>query len=207
METTIAPNVRETTGRMSSSALNNKPDQRTNSDYMRQLLDAQKRAFIAEGKVSAATRMDRLKRIYQMIGNNQQAIIEACQRDFGNRSRHQSQMSEILVIMEGMRKTIKHVEKWMRPEKRQADFPMNLLGARAHVEYQPKGVVGNLSTWNFPVYTAIMPLAGVFAAGNRAMLKLSEVTPEVSVLLQKIIADYFDETECVGIIGGPETGA
>jgi coniferyl-aldehyde dehydrogenase len=207
MEMTIAPTaLKENTGNRSAK-LSGRNDQSSPRDGMYQVLERQRQAFTSEGRVSAETRMDRLNRIYRMIGKNKQVIVDACQQDFGNRSRHQSQMSEVLAIMDGMRNTIKQVKTWMQPEKRRVTFPMGLLGAKARIEYQPKGVAGILSTWNFPVYTAIMPLAGVFAAGNRAMIKLSEVTPATSLLLQSIIADYFDETELVGITGGPDIGA
>ena len=112
-----------------------------------------------------------------MIGENKDAIILACNKDFGNRYLHQSQMAE---VMGGFEHCIKNVKTWMRHEKRPVQFPMNVMGAKARVEYVPKGVVGNLGTWNFPVYTAILPCAGILAAGNRVMVKLSELTPHTS---------------------------
>jgi coniferyl-aldehyde dehydrogenase len=178
-----------------------------NSASMQSILDQQQQAFTQEGFVSADTRIERLRRTYKMIGNNQQLIIDACNADFGNHSRHQAQMSEVMAVMGGMEESIKHITKWMRQDKRRVMFPLNLFGAKARVEYQPKGVVGNISTWNFPVYTAILPLAGIFAAGNRAMIKLSEVTPETAALLQRLINEYFDASECAGITGGPDIGA
>ncbi len=174
---------------------------------MKTLLEAQQKAFLQHGFVSADTRIDCLQRAYKMIGENQKDIIEVCHLDFGNRSRHQSQMSEILAVMGGLKHTIEHVEKWMQTDKRKVMFPLNLFGAKARVEYQPKGVIGNISAWNFPVYIGVLPLAGIFAAGNRAMIKFSELSPQTATLMQQLIASYFHETECVGITGGPEVGA
>lgn len=174
---------------------------------MKSLLAKQQQAFLQEDFNNPATRIDRLQRAYLLIGENQQALVDACNRDFGNRSRHQSQMSDILSTMEAMQYASKHLRKWMKPSKRKVMTPLNLFGARARIEYQPKGVVGNISTWNFPVHVALAPLAGIFAAGNRAMIKLSEVTPETAELTKTLISRYFDETECVGITGGPEVGA
>ena len=174
---------------------------------MQDILTKQRTAFMQEGPVSAATRIDRLRRTYRMIGNNQQLIIDACHADFGNHSRHQAQMSEIMAVMGGMEESIKHLDKWLRQEKRRVMFPLNLMGAKARVEYQPKGVVGNISTWNFPVYTSILPLAGIFAAGNRAMIKFSELTPATGELLQRLIRENFDDSECAGINGGPDIAA
>jgi len=174
---------------------------------MKTLLQKQKQAFIAEGFVSVETRIDRLTRAYRMIGENKQAIIDACNADFGNRSKHQSQMSEVLAVMGSFDHSIKHLRKWMKADKRPVMFPLNLMGARARVEYVPKGVVGVLGTWNFPVYTALCPAAGILAAGNRCMVKLSELNPATAELLQKLIAKYFDESELAAITGGPEVGA
>jgi len=174
---------------------------------MQDILQKQQQAFLREGTVTAATRINRLTRAYRMIGENQQAIIEACNADFGNRSLHQSQMGEVLAVMTNCDHSIKHLRKWMKAEKRPVMFPLNLMGARARVEYVPKGVVGVLGTWNFPVYTALSPVAGIFAAGNRCMVKLSELNPSTAALLQQLIAKYFDETELTAITGGPEVGA
>jgi coniferyl-aldehyde dehydrogenase len=174
---------------------------------MREILDRQRQAFLDDGLATVETRIDRLDRARRMIGLNQDAIIEACHRDFGNRSRHQSRMSEVMTVMGGMQHAAGNVKKWMGRSRRKVMFPLNLLGARARVEFQPKGVVGILSTWNFPVYTAVLPLAGIFAAGNRAMLKLSEVTPETAALLQRLMGEHFDESECAAITGGPDVGA
>ena len=174
---------------------------------MRTILDAQKQAFLDDGAVPVDSRLNRLDRVLTMIGRHQDGIVDACSKDFGTRSRHQSRMSEVLAVMQNMKHASRNVTRWMRSEKRKVMFPLNLFGARARVEYQPKGVVGVLATWNFPVYTALSPLAGILAAGNRAMLKLSEITPATSTLLQSLIREHFDESECAAITGGPEVGA
>lgn len=171
------------------------------------LLNTQRAAFMQEGAVSAETRVDRLRRLYRLIGENQQAIMQACSDDFGNRSLQQSQMGEVLAVMLNCEHAIKHLKHWMKPSKRPVMFPLNLLGAKARVEYVPKGVVGVLGTWNFPVYTALSPVAGIFAAGNRCMVKLSELNPATSALLQSLIAQRFDPAELVAMTGGPEVGA
>jgi coniferyl-aldehyde dehydrogenase len=174
---------------------------------MQAILNKQKQAFMEEGAVTADLRISRLTRAYRMIGENQQAIIDACNADFGNRSKIQSQMSEVLAVMNNFEHSIKHLRKWMKAEKRAVMFPLNLMGAQARVEYVPKGVVGVLGTWNFPVYTALSPVAGILAAGNRCMVKLSELNPATAMLLQTLIAKSFDATELVAITGGPEVGA
>lgn len=176
-------------------------------DTMAAQLEHQRQGFIAEGKVSLETRVDRLQRLYDMIRENQADIVAACNADFGNRSRHQSQMSEVMAVMGAAEHAIENVADWMGSSRRKVMFPLNLFGARARVDYQPKGVVGVLGTWNFPVYTSVSPLAGIFAAGNRAMVKFSELTPSTSALMQDLLSRYYDAAECVGVSGGPEVGA
>ncbi len=177
------------------------------SAHMHHVLAKQRAAFRAEGAVSAEVRIERLRRLRRVIGENQERIIDACNADFGNRSRHQSQMSEVLALMDGIEQAAKGVKKWMKPEKRRAPFPFNVLGSKARVEFVPKGVIGVLGTWNFPVYTALLPVAGIFAAGNRAMVKLSELNPDTAALLSTLIRDNFDEAELSTVLGGPEVGA
>jgi len=84
---------------------------------------------------------------------------------------------------------------------------LGVLGARAWIEYQPKGVVGVISPWNFPVNLTFTPLAGIFAAGNRAMIKPSEFTPRTAELMARMFRSAYDETEVAVFTGGPEVGA
>ena len=96
----------------------------------------------------------------------------------------------------------------MKPEKRKAGpFPLNLLGAKARIEYQPLGVVGVISPWNFPVNLTFTPLAGILAAGNRCMIKPSEYTPATSALMAEVFPTVFDATEICVVTGGPQVGA
>ncbi|RMF22283.1 MAG: coniferyl aldehyde dehydrogenase [Deltaproteobacteria bacterium] len=174
---------------------------------MRELFERQRRAFLEDPFPSAKVRVDRLRRVKELVRAHQDELIDACGSDFGSHSRHQAQMSEIFAVMTCIDHALKNVRHWMKPERRRVDFPLGLLGARARVEYQPKGVVGNISTWNFPVYVSLSPLAGIFAAGNRAMIKFSEYAPQTAELLHELIARYFDDSECTGITGGPDVGA
>jgi len=94
----------------------------------------------------------------------------------------------------------------MRPERRKAMFPLGIFGARARVQYQPLGVVGCISPWNFPVQLTFAPLAGVFAAGNRTMIKPSEFTPATSELMLELFNASYDIDEVAVIPGGPSVG-
>jgi coniferyl-aldehyde dehydrogenase len=174
---------------------------------MEALLEKQRAAFLAEGFVSAETRLDRLNRALLLVHDNQTAIADAIDQDFGNRSRHQSLMSDVYATMESLKHAKKHLRRWMKSEKRKVPMPLSLFGAKARVEYRPKGVVGILGTWNFPINTTFSPLTGALAAGNRVIIKFSEVAPATAALMGRLIADGFDETELATVSGGPEVGA
>jgi coniferyl-aldehyde dehydrogenase len=171
------------------------------------LLERQREAYLSEGAVSAAVRKDRIDRLIALVLENQDVLVEAISKDFGHRSRHQSQMSDIYATVEALKAGRKGIDRWMKPEKRKMPFPMKLFGARGRIEYQPKGVIGNIATWNFPVLVSFNPLAGILAAGNRAMIKLSEFVPATNEVIIKSVSKYFDPTEVVAIDGGPEVGA
>lgn len=180
----------------------------TPRDHMLDVLDRQRRSYLEEGVVDAATRRDRLERAVGLLKTHQQRLVDAMSADFGHRSEHQSLFTDVASSIGPLRHAQKHLERWMRPEKRKVGpFPLNLLGAKARVEYQPLGVVGVISPWNFPVNLTFTPLAGILAAGNRCMIKPSEYTPATSAVMAEIIATAFDETEIAVITGGPQTGA
>ncbi|HTK96637.1 MAG TPA: coniferyl aldehyde dehydrogenase [Pseudomonadales bacterium] len=174
---------------------------------MLDLLGRQRADYIKRGEVDAATRIDRLDRAIALLVDHQQRLVEALSADFGHRSRHQSLFTDIAASIGPLKHAKKHLAEWMKPEKRKVDFPMNLLGARARIEYQPLGVVGVISPWNFPVNLTFTPLAGILAAGNRCMIKPSEFTPATSQAMAELIAAAFDELEISVVVGGPQTGA
>lgn len=195
-----------TAAKLQPVASSSAPDSNRRDDMLK-ILERQREAYLNEGFVSAAVRKDRIDRLLSLVADNQDAFVEAMSKDFGHRSRHQSQMSDIYATLESLKAAKKGIDRWMKPEKRKAPFPMNLFGAKAVIEYQPKGVVGNIATWNFPVFVCFSPVASIFAAGNRAMIKLSEFVPATNELMIKLIAKYFDPAELVAIDGGPDVGA
>ncbi|TRW18322.1 coniferyl aldehyde dehydrogenase [Glacieibacterium frigidum] len=170
------------------------------------LLHRQRAAFTAELPVAASVRLDRLKRAADVVIAGKDRFAAALSDDFGHRSTAMTMVTDIMASVGPIRHAAKHLSAWMKPEKRGVQFPLGLLGARARVEYQPKGVVGIISPWNFPVNLTFAPLAGVLAAGNRAMIKPSEHTPATSALLKELISAAFDETEVAVVTGGPELG-
>jgi coniferyl-aldehyde dehydrogenase len=173
---------------------------------MKEILAAQREAFMAALPEPLSVRKDRLKRAAAMVRDHAERFCEALSEDFGHRSREQSMITDIGGSIGPINHALKHLEKWARPEKRAVQFPLGLLGARAWVEFQPKGVIGVIAPWNFPVNLVMSPLAGVFAAGNRAMVKTSEYTPATAALFEEIVGRYFDPTELAFVSGGPEVG-
>ncbi len=171
------------------------------------LLARQKQACLAQGVPSAEQRIEWLDRSIELLCEHGDALCDAMSADFGHRSRNQSEFSDIAASIESLKFAKKHVRKWMRPSRHSAQFPLGLLGAKARVEYQPKGVVGIISPWNFPVNLTFAPLAGVFAAGNRSMIKPSEFTERTSSLMAELFSKYYAEDEVAVVTGGPEVGA
>jgi len=170
-------------------------------------LEKQKAACVANGAPTAEQRIEWLERSVDLLCTHGDALCDAMSADFGHRSKDQSRLSDIAGSIETLKYAKKNVRKWMRPSKRSAQFPLGLFGARAAVHYQPKGVVGVISPWNFPVNLTFAPLAGIFAAGNRAMIKPSEFTEHTSELLATLVSQYYSEEEVAVVTGGPEVGA
>jgi len=177
------------------------------SDTLNAMLHNQRNAFRAEGEVSLATRIDRLDRCIALLVDNKDAISEAVNADFGCRSPYVTQMMDIMNSIGSLKHVKKHLKKWMKPERRTPMMPMNFLGAKATVQYQPKGVIGIMTPWNVPVNMIFSPLADVVGAGNRALIKPSEFTPRTAECMKALFARYFEPSEIAIVTGGPEVGA
>jgi coniferyl-aldehyde dehydrogenase len=173
---------------------------------MQATLVAQRNSYLNEGRVSAGTRIDRIDRAIDALVKHSETISKAMNEDFGGRPRQVSLMTDVSGSLGCLKHCRQHLKTWMKLEKRASMFPLNLLGSRSTIEYQPKGVVGILAPWNFPLGMAFEPLAGIFAAGNRAMIKPSEFTPATSAVIADIVAEAFDPVELTVFTGGPEVG-
>ena len=173
---------------------------------LHEILTRQRQAFLAEGQVTAATRRDRLDRLARLLRENEGRIADTVVADFGGRSRDFSRYGEVAALFKLLRHARKKLAAWMRPERRRLEFPLGLLGAGGWVRWEPKGVVGLISPWNYPFFLTVAPLIDVLAAGNRAMIKPSELTPATSDLLADLFGRFFDETELAVCVGGVEVG-
>ena len=171
------------------------------------LLAAQQAAFRAEGPVSAATRQARLQRAIDMLVQHCDALCQAMGEDFGGRAAVFSMMNDVAGSLGSLKHARDHLTEWMPDQPRPSVSPFDNFGATAWVKYQPKGVVGIIGTWNAPVFTLLSPLASVFAAGNRAVLKPSEIAPRTAEALARAVAEFFAPEELAVVTGGPDVAA
>jgi coniferyl-aldehyde dehydrogenase len=169
-------------------------------------LQRQREAFTAARPEPLAARKDRLKRIIALLVDHGEALARTMSADFGHRSHEQSMLTDIMPSVTFARYCLKNLRHWARPERRGVMFPLGLIGARAQVRHEPKGVVGVVSPWNFPVGLTMNPVSQAFAAGNRVMVKPSEFTPETSALMARLFGQYFAPEELATCIGGPQVG-
>ncbi len=171
---------------------------------METILERQRTAFTAARPEPIAKRRDRIERAIALLVDHADELCEAMNEDFGNRSRDQSMMTDIVGTINFGKYCLKNLDGWAKPDKRKLQFPLSLLGAKGEVRYEPKGVIGILSPWNFPVNLSFGPLMQVLAAGNRAMIKPSEFTERTSDLTAKLVPDYFAQDEVAIVTGSPE---
>jgi coniferyl-aldehyde dehydrogenase len=168
------------------------------------LLEAQRAAFRAEGFIGPEVRRGRLERAIDLLVTHQQTICEAHSADFGRRPETLTRFVDILPALGSLKHARRNLRRWMRPKRTRIGLPAGAPGVKARIVSQPLGVVGVISPWNFPITLTFGPLAGIFAAGNRCLIKPSELTPTVSALLGRLIGEYFDPLEVSVVTGGPE---
>ena len=173
-------------------------------DEARRIFDVQRAASRQGPAASLELRRDRLEQLRSIVAGNEAALADAISADFGIRSRTETELLEIVPTLNAIRHARRHLAAWMRPERRRVD-PL-FQPASARVRYEPLGVVGIISPWNYPLQLALSPLVDALAAGNRAMVKPSELTPIFSELLRRLVAERFDESEVAVVTGGVETG-
>lgn len=168
------------------------------------LLDAQRSAFLAEGAVSLQTRRDRLTRAIDLLVSHEVQLCEAVAHDFGQRPAGLTSFMDLFPAVHALKFARRHVGQWMKPQSRALGFPNLAPGASGEIVYQPLGVVGVISPWNFPLTLSFGPLAGILAAGNRCMIKPSELTPATAELLSRLVGKFFAAHEVSIVTGGWE---
>ena len=176
------------------------------AERLRASLATQRAAYRAHPEPSYADRKDDLKRLRAFLREHQEELVAAISADYGHRSRHETLLCEIAPAVDGIAYALKHLRSWMQPERRHVDL-VSFPGASNRVVPQPLGVVGVIVPWNFPVNLSFIPLTFIFAAGNRALVKMSENSRRLAALLIEKTPKYFapeklqflDETGGVGI--------
>jgi coniferyl-aldehyde dehydrogenase len=171
---------------------------------LQRVFDAQRAAFARERYPTLAVRRDRLARLHSMLGDNEARFVAAVEHDYGHRSAHETRLAELYILIAEIAQARKHLPRWMRAQR--VPTPLHLLPGRARIERQPLGVVGVVSPWNYPVQLAFAPALGALAAGNRVLLKPSELTPATSALLQELVTAHFAVDEFAVVPGDAEVG-
>ena len=169
-------------------------------------LALQREAYLAHPVPSLDERLADLRTLQRFIRENKDALCDAISADYGHRSRHETLLAEIFPAVDGIDHVARHLRRWMKTQRRGVDL-RNFMGARNRVIPQPLGVVGVIVPWNFPVNLSMVPLTYIFAAGNRAMVKMSENSRHLArLLVEKIPAyfppeklQFFDEVGGVGV--------
>ncbi len=168
------------------------------------ILTRMKAAQRKAGAPSAAERIALLDRLESAVLQRKDVLAEAISRDFGNRSKHETIAAEIFIVQSEIRYARANLRDWMRPQAR--DVGLAFMPATAEVVLQPLGVVGIISPWNYPVQLALAPLVGALAAGNRALLKPSELVPETAAALASLVAEVFAPDQVAVVTGGADVG-
>lgn len=163
-------------------------------------LAAKRAAFASDPHPDYALRMDRLNRLLALVDQNETAILEALNMDFGCRSRTETQLAEIISSRNAIRYAQRNLRKWMRRRGHHTSFWSQ--PAQVFVQAQPLGVVGIMAPWNYSLDLSLSPMSGALAAGNRVMLSMSEETPHLCRLLKDLFGALFSEDEVSVFQGG-----
>lgn len=166
---------------------------------LKRIFERQLEAFNADPTPGREARDSRLAALQSLLRENMDRIVEAVDQDFGGRSRDETRLVDIFPSLEGIKYARWHLKSWMKPERRPVSIWFK--PGRARVVWQPLGVVGIIVPWNYPIFLSVGPLVGALAAGNRAMLKMSEFTPRTGALLAELVARYFKDDQ-VTVVNG-----
>ena len=167
------------------------------------IFSGQKAACLEKPYLSLNERLDVLEKLERLLVDNQEAIADAISEDFGNRSRHETKILEVFPAVSGLRHARRKLKKWMKVQRRHV--AITFRGARNLVIPQPKGVVGIIAPWNYPLFLVISPLTSALAAGNRCMIKMAANSRRLATLLYHLFSDAFDEN-LVAILPGVSAG-
>ena len=172
------------------------------ADEAGRLLAAQRRAAARQGVPDHAARIAALGRLEAVLRARAEPMAAAISADFGNRARPETMLAELVPALGAIRHVRRNLARWMRPQRRRVD--MAFRPGRAWVEMHPLGCIGIVSPWNYPLLLTVSPLVDALAAGNRVLVKPSEVTPGFAAQLAAALAEAFDPAQLAVMQGGPE---
>ena len=164
-----------------------------------QVFTRQRTATRQQAYPDLETRLQNLDKLHKILLENQTAITEAISTDFGNRCPQETRMLEVFGLLGGIDHNRKRLKKWMKPQKRH--IGLAYLGGKNTVIPQPKGVVGIVAPWNYPLFLALSPCISALAAGNRCIIKMASNSQTLCRLMDKLVSEVFDE-ETLAIIPG-----
>ncbi|MER8632880.1 coniferyl aldehyde dehydrogenase [Mesorhizobium opportunistum] len=173
-------------------------------DILGERFQLQRAAFEKQPFPDLDVRKDRLKRLLALTERHEADICAAIDIDFGGRSTHETRLAELFVVRAGIRHALSHLKGWMRERRVATTLPF--LPGKNRLVAQPLGVVGIVSPWNYPFQLAVAPVTAALAAGNRVLVKPSELTPDFSELLAKLAGEHFAPDELSVITGDAEMG-
>jgi len=173
-------------------------------DVLGERFQLQRTVFEKQPFPDLSVRKDRLKRLLALTERHEPEICAAINADFGSRSAHETRLAELFVVRAGIRHTLSHLKGWMRERRVATTLPF--LPGKNRLLPQPLGVVGIVSPWNYPFQLAVAPVTAALAAGNRVLVKPSELTPAFSALLARLAGEHFSPDELSIITGDAEMG-
>lgn len=169
---------------------------------VRELFETQKNFAQKLRLSSVEERIAKLRRLEKQIIAYQDRICQAVFDDF-RKHPTETLATEVFLVLSDIKHTISHLRKWTKPKS--VATPLPLFGTSSYIHYEPKGVCLIISPWNYPFQLAISPLVSAIAAGNCAMIKPSEMTPNTSKVLADLVRETFAKEEIALIEGGVET--
>lgn len=174
------------------------------TNQIQNILHKQRVSYCFNSNPSYEERCHLLSKLETELRKYKEELAEALNQDFSCRSFDETMLAEIMVTIESIKYHKKNLKTWMKPSKRRVSALF--APASNQVVYQPKGVVGIIAPWNYPLQLSLVPLVTALSAGNRAVIKLSEYTPTTNIVLEKMLAEAYDEDVVAVVTGGPEIG-
>ncbi|WCM23658.1 coniferyl aldehyde dehydrogenase [Paraburkholderia bryophila] len=166
--------------------------------------ERQRQALALDPDPTLATRLSRLDRLAAWLDSHESDIVRAIDADFQGRSAHETRLAEVFVVRAGIRHARRHLRQWMRTQR--VPTALHFRPGYNRLMSQPLGVVGIIAPWNYPLQLSLGPALAALAAGNRVLIKPSELTPRLSALLASMACEIFNPNELDVAIGDVELG-